>query len=133
MPEKPKSDKSEGAEISRRETLKAGGIEEPAMPPCDAEFMVAYLFEVGPTVAAGMGAGPITHGDIADWQSNTGIELDAWQARTLRRLSLDYLAESHKASKPDCPPPWVHPDEVKAAPSRAAEDLRASIRALAVL
>lgn len=95
--------------------------------------MVEWLFELGPTVAAGMGAGPITHGDIADFQSNTGIDLDAWQARTLRRLSLDYLAESHKATKPDCPPPWGDAPEVKAAPKRAAEDLRKSIRGLANL
>lgn len=133
MPEKDKTDESDEPGISRREALKKEGIDEPSMPPCDAEFMVAWLFELGPTVAAGMGAGPITHGDIADFQRNTGIELDAWQARTLRRLSLDYLAESHKATKPDCPPPWGDSPEVKAAPKRAAESLRNSIRDLANL
>ena len=55
-----------------------------------------------------------------------GTVLTAW-------VSAEYLSESTRATKRDCPPPWMHEDEVKDAPTRAAEDLRASIRALAVL
>ena len=80
------------------------------MPPCSALHLAGYLFEIGPTVAAGMGDGPITHGDIAAWMRNTGIRLSPWQARTLRRLSLDYLAESNKATERGHPAPWQSED-----------------------
>ena len=133
MPEKPKSEKSEGAEVSRREALKADGIDEPIMPPCDALHIVGYLFDMGPVSAGGMSGAPLSYLEIQAWQHCSGIELDAWEARTLRRLSAEYLSESTRATKRDCPPPWVHADEVKAAPIRAVEDLRASIRALANL
>lgn len=103
------------------------------MPPCDAGYMIGYLFELGPTIAAGMSDGPIPHSEIEAWQRNTGIELDAWEARTLRRLSFDYLVESHKATAIDCPAPWTEAGEVKAAPNRAAESLRSAMRALAKL
>ena len=133
MPEKSKSDQSEGAEVSRCEALKADGVEEPPMPPCSALHIVGYLFEIGPTASNGMGGTPLSFLEIQAWQDCMGVELDAWECRSLRRLSAEYLNEAQRATKPDCKAPWTHPDEVKAAPSRAAEDLRASIRALAML
>lgn len=76
------------------------------MPECLALHLAEYLFEIGPTVPAGMGAGPITHTEIRAWSENTGIELDAWEARTLRRLSIDYANESHKARDRTRPAPF---------------------------
>ena len=72
VPEKPEGDKSKEPEKSRRETL--GDTIE--MPPCDCGYLVGYLFEVGPT----MGESPVTHTEIANWQRNTGIELNSWEA-----------------------------------------------------
>ena len=70
----------------------------PDMPPTNAGgYLVAYLFEVGPTMASGMGMGPVTHQEIAAWQSLTGIPLTPWDARAIRRLSIEYSNWSIKA------------------------------------
>lgn len=100
------------------------------MPPVDAEYLLAYLFELGPTMAAGMGAGPITQQELAAWQVNTGIALTPWEARTLRRLSLDYLAAMRDAESPDCPAPWNDKD-LRA--RLAAQTMKRSIERLADL
>lgn len=101
------------------------------MPPCDAQHMVAFLFELGPTVPAGMGEGAIDDVQIDAWQRNTGIELDAWQARTLRQMSKEYLAETYSAKDRACKTPWEQCPYAKHA--NGADDLRASIRKLAEL
>ena len=129
MPEKAEGDTSKESEVSRREALKRGGMDEPDMPPCDALYLVGYLFEIGPTLPAGMGEGPLTHGEIASWQSNTGVRLESWEARLLRRLSLDYLNESYKARARDCPAPWGDAP----VPNLKAERTRNALRALATL
>jgi hypothetical protein len=77
------------------------------MPPLDeAEYLVEHLWEVGPTMAAGAGAGPVTFQEMTAWQEMTGVDLEPWEARILRQLSLDYLSESHKAESPDRLPPY---------------------------
>lgn len=76
------------------------------MPECDAIYIASYLFEIGPVLHGGMGETPLTHTEIEAWQRNTGIELEAWEAKVLHRLSLEYLSESQKATKPDAPAPW---------------------------
>lgn len=50
-----------------------------------------------------MGAVPLSHSEIAAWQANTGTELAAWEAKALRRLSIDYVQASGQASAHDCP------------------------------
>jgi hypothetical protein len=103
------------------------------MPPCDAPYLVEYLFEIGPTMAAGMGNGPLTHGEIASWQNNTGIDLNAWETRTLKRLSLDYLGESQRATARDAMPPWDECPYGRPIMRSAEEEMRLSIRKLAEL
>lgn len=99
------------------------------MPPADcADYLVAILFEIGPTMAGGMGAAPITHGEIMAWKINTCTALSAWEARTLKRLSLEYLSASHAAEARDAQPPWQQPG---AKPQ--VTELQARMRALAVL
>ena len=68
--------------------------------------MVDYLWDAGPCMTGGMGKSPLTHSEIKAWQDNTGIELTAWEAQTLRRLSNAFVAESEDAKAPDCPAPW---------------------------
>lgn len=87
---------------------------EPRFPECAAHHLAEYLFEIGPTIPAGMGEGPISQPEIAAWQANTGIELTTWDVRTLRRLSIAYLMEAQKAKSPTCPSPL--------APELTAED-----------
>lgn len=79
----------------------------PEFPPLEAAaYLVEHLWEVGPTMAAGAGVGPITFQELQSWQAQIGIELAPWEVRILRQLSFDYLDELRKAEKPDCPPPY---------------------------
>lgn len=117
MPDSPESNKTR-----RRELLK-GEIE---MPPHDAEYITAYLFEIGPT----MGDTALTHTEIAHWQRNTGIELDAWETRFVKRLSVEYLAESHNATKSAAPSPWADAPYAKVI---ASNSLMESIKRMAEL
>lgn len=135
MPEKPENDTSKEPNKPRRElfTEKLADGEVLEMPPCEAFYIVSYLFEIGPGMSGGMGEAPITHGEIESWQRNTGIELNAWEARTLKRLSIEYLNESHKATKPDCPAPWDESNHTKVLPSLASQRVKNSMRALAAL
>ena len=99
------SDKSETKRPSRIKAFEKEGIDV-TMPECEAEYLIGYLFEVGPTLPNGMGDAPLTHLEISAWQQNTGVELSSWEARTLHRASLEYLSESQRATKPDAEAPW---------------------------
>lgn len=120
MPEAAPGARKETVELSRRERIERdGGALE--MPPVECgEHLVGYLYEFGPTVPAGMGAGPVAFTEIAAWQALRGIELEPWEARLLRRLSLDYLAEAHRATKRDAQPPWGGSAAVRISQGRAA-------------
>lgn len=78
----------------------------PQMPPNPAPHIFDWLIEVGLTEAAGMGAAPISSGELAAWQANTCVQLAPWEARLIRQLSKAYLAESRIAESETCPPPW---------------------------
>lgn len=137
MPDKHKDDKSSTPEVSRRESikkmLKMPDGEELAMPECNAPHIVGYLFEIGPTMAAGAGEAPITHTEMRAWQENVGIELESWEARMLKRLSGDYLGESHIATKIDCKAPCKDAPYVHALARVAANHMKDAIRGLAKL
>lgn len=125
--------------MSRRDNLKKdldlADDAELDMPPIEAEaqYLIAYLFEIGPTLAAGMGNGPLTHSEIQAWQNNTGIELQPWEARFVKRLSNEYLNESQRAVARDCPAPWADAPYVRPAPNRVALAMQQSLRELAKL
>lgn len=76
------------------------------MPPNPAPHFTDRLIEIGLTEAAGMGAVPISWRQIEAWQQLTGVPLEPWEARLLRRLSAIYLAEGRTAESESCPPPW---------------------------
>ena len=103
------------------------------MPPCSDMHFVGYLYELGPTVAAGAGEGPITHVEIAAWQANTGVVLDGGEARLLRSLSLAYLSASHQAKEADCKPPWADAPYAKPAVNQVAARMKAAMRELTEL
>ena len=79
------------------------------MPPNPLPEVTARLIEMGISEAAGMGVGPISWLTIDAWQRVTGIHLPTWEARLIRQLSVDYLAEGRKAESENCPPPWHAP------------------------
>ena len=106
---------------------------EPDMPPLDgAGYLAGYLFEIGPTVAAGGYPGPVTHSEILAWARLTGTPLAPWEVRALRRLSVDYLAASNRAQERDSAPPWEGGDQAEQRVA-VARQMRASIRGLARL
>lgn len=76
------------------------------LPDVATPYLIGYLWEVGPTIASGMGDGPLTFGEITSWMERIGLDLEPWESRFLRRLSIDYLVQSQKSTKPECPPPY---------------------------
>jgi hypothetical protein len=101
-----KDKKAKGQQLSRIKKYQKDGI-TPNMPPTGvAGYLLEYLWEIGPTVAAGMGEAPISHGEIRVWQDNTGVELQTWEVQLLRRLSIEHLNQSQLASDPHCKPPY---------------------------
>lgn len=79
------------------------------MPPAgSAAYLLAHFWQVGPAV----GEHAITSGELRDYQQNMGISLSPWECKTLRRLSIDYLNESQRATKADCPPPYSESSDV---------------------
>lgn len=57
-----------------------------------------------------MGQAALTHDNLVACQSNTGVDLTAWEAETLVRLSREYLGESVAAARPDREPPFESAD-----------------------
>jgi hypothetical protein len=70
-------------------------------------YLLDYLWDVGPTVDGAMGPARLTPPVLQSWEWETGIQLRPWQSKLLRRLSSEYAAESHMATKPDRPPPFA--------------------------
>jgi hypothetical protein len=94
-------------DVSRRVVLtKALKQDVLDMPECDAMHIVSYLFEIGPTLSGGMGESPLPDTEIEAWQRNTGIELQSWEARAVKRLSREYLSESQAATELNRACPW---------------------------
>lgn len=81
---------------------------EPEMPEIEwGGYLVDYLWEVGPTEPAGMGSAKLSPPAIESWQRQTGITLQPWEFRLLRRLSAEYANEQAQASDPKRPPPFA--------------------------
>jgi hypothetical protein len=93
--------------VTRIEKMQTDGL-EPDLPPLHAgQHLIDYLMQAGPLAYGGMGPAPLSHGEIQAWQLNTGIELNAWEANTLRTLSRDYVAQLQVSSAADEPAPYV--------------------------
>lgn len=131
VPEAPQQGAGERApRKSRRDELKDVDI-EPDMPPLEwGRYLVDYLFELGPTVAAGMGSGPLPPSEIEAGQRLLGIQFLPWEARLLLRLSREYLQESHRATEERCTPPWDDPVVVQAEQIATARRLEQDMQRL---
>ena len=62
---------------------------------------------------------------------NTGVELEAFEARFLKRLSETYLAESQKATEQNAQTAWEDAPPQMSAAYLAAQRTRENIRKLA--
>ena len=127
-----RADEGKQPRLSRLQQLKGdnGDDFEPDMPPLDIHYLRDYLFEIGPLQTGGMGPAPLSNAEIHAWQDNTGIVLTPWEARMIRRLSMDYLQQYHEADDPTCPAPW-HDRTLRGA--LVAKSLRESIEGLSKL
>lgn len=76
------------------------------LPENPAPYITDWLMEIGPLVSGGMGEAPVGWQDMAAWSEMIGVELDPWEARSIRRLSRVFMSQRHDARKPDCPPPF---------------------------
>jgi hypothetical protein len=84
--------------------MKKAGVEID-VPFVLTPHLVDWLMDAGPVDYAGMDRVPLLWSTIADWSAMTKIVPAPWEARLLRRLSAEWLGESRRAEKPDCPAP----------------------------
>lgn len=94
------------------------------MPDCQATYLLDHLFELGIT----LGDGAITHQELRAWMDNTGIELSAWEAQSIKRLSEAYLSGSYESRKQDAETPWEDAPFYMSSRWRKAMRLKQSIR-----
>lgn len=98
------------------------------LPHNPAPYLADWLFEVGPAA----GDREIGYSDLAAWQDITGIELEPWEGRLLRRLSRAWLNEQWQARKAARPAPFSGIDDTpKSVRESVAEQMAAMFRALA--
>lgn len=101
------------------------------MPALDGgAYLLGYLFEIGPAMSGPAGPCEISHEEICCWQDLTGIDLQAWEARTLRRLSREYVDEMNRATSRDAAAPWV-PEAGEPDYAGVAMDMRRAIARMA--
>lgn len=68
--------------------------------------MFGYLLELGPMRDGGMGNIAVTWQELKAWSDVTKASLDAWQAKTLKRLSDEYVYQFNVSIDPNCPAPY---------------------------
>lgn len=91
----------------------------PAMPPSRLPHVITRWIEIGLVAGGGMAPAALSWLEINEWQKATGVTLGPWEARTIRALSVAYIAEGRRAEEETCPPPWQAP---VTAQERAAEE-----------
>lgn len=103
----PRDEKSKDAErVSRLSFLERKEI-DPEMPDISAApHLARFLFQIGPTMPAGMGSGPVTHQEIESWMRTTRTNLYPWEVRLMRELSMAYVSQASKSDTFDAEPPY---------------------------
>lgn len=110
--------------MTRLEAIKARG-DSPELPPLPAKHVLEWWLEIGPT----SGDGAVTWQELTAWERITGIELEPWEARAIRAMSVAFRSENIAARKANRPPPWsVVGDEVR---NKVAGQLEAMAKAFA--
>ncbi|GGE75161.1 hypothetical protein [Sphingomonas prati] len=97
---------------------------DPPLPPLTARHVFDWLMEVGPADVGAMGQVPLGWSTIRDWADGTFQRLSAWEFRTLRKLSAEYLAELSAAEDRNRPAPWS-PGRADIDPKTEEQQLRA--------
>lgn len=91
---------------SRQETLLDRGI-DPQYPDIEfGDYLIDYLFELGPVMYTGDGIAPITFSEIESWALLTSTPVSPFDAKALRFLSASFVRQANAAKDPKCPSPW---------------------------
>lgn len=93
--------------MTRLQTLRAQDAQPDIPAAGPGAYLVGYLFDAGPIVNSSGSSAPLSWQDLSAWSSGTGIELQPWEARTLRTLSRAYLHSATAAQSPNCPAPYA--------------------------
>lgn len=104
---------------------------EPELPEVVCQYLLGYFMEIGPVAAGGFGVAPVSHAEIEAWQRNTGIRLDPWEARAIRRASVAFVRTSHEAADENAEAPWADAPYVQRTPRMVADSLRSTLRKMA--
>jgi len=106
----PKARKGEEDERTRAERLRESDPDSPHLdlPPLESPLddYASMLFDVGPVASSGFGAIGISWTEISAWVELTGAVLAPWEARLLRRLSIQYAGWTREMSERDVPAPY---------------------------
>lgn len=87
--------------------MRTDGIEPPLPAVSGGEHLLAHLFEVGPIAGGAGGIAAVSWSEMQAWQRQTGLDLQPWEVRTLRRLSADFANECRRAEAHDAVSPMT--------------------------
>jgi hypothetical protein len=91
-------------EKSRLQQQRDAG-NEVQYPVVTANYLLEYLFEIGPAVPGAMGAVGLSFSEIESWQRQVGINLAPWEVRAIHAGSDAYANQLSISRDPTCPPP----------------------------
>lgn len=100
---------------------------EPKLPEVACSYLLDCFFEVGPAQSGGMGQAPLSFQEIDAWSRLTGRSVSPFEALTLRRMSMAWVAESARAEDPDASPPWAGEQVTVEERVRVADSLQAAL------
>ncbi|MDP3228400.1 MAG: hypothetical protein Q8N13_10550 [Acidovorax sp.] len=103
---RPEDAKGKKAELCRMEQIELdGGTLE--MPELSMPYLWAYLQDVGLCERGDMGPRPLSSTELQAWAKGSGLQLDAWEFRALRKASRAFVAQ---LGSDDTQPPYGDPE-----------------------
>lgn len=82
-------------------------------PEVSTEYMVQWLQDMGKCVNDGMGVTGFSWTEIRNWADLNCVELDPWEATTLRDASFEYAAMLQEARDIHTKCPWAEAPPTK--------------------
>ena len=76
------------------------------MPEVEAGYLIEYWDDLGLVGYAGMGEATLSYLEINAWLHAVGIELEPWEYKAIRGMSLNYIVSKNKAQETECPMPY---------------------------
>ena len=100
--------------MTRRKQFAANRMDADFPPLVAGEYLIGYLSELGFVERTGFGDAQLSCQEVRAWCDGTGVNLNAWEFRVIRELSLAFVCQSSVSEEPDCPAPYIDmPDEEK--------------------